>query len=134
MTASITFGWLRTGGANCVVHAKSPRAGQTNSSACSGLPGPIHGRGTTCAERASASRGDGYELTDADVIDAYNHFMAAAQTLGIAPQARADMLAIATKQPGAAFSDILIRQVREAPGKAIRTEQQTWTRRSTTRR
>ncbi|MGD1095439.1 MAG: hypothetical protein ABSB35_26025 [Bryobacteraceae bacterium] len=83
--------------------------------------------------------GYGYELTGADVIDAFNHFMAAAQTLEIASQARADMLAIATKQPGAAFSEILIRQcsldrqVYEPPAKAIRTEQRTWTRRSTTR-
>ena len=67
--------------------------------------------------------GHAYELTGADVIDAFNHFMAAAQTLEIASQARADMLAIATKQPGAAFSDILIRQcsldrqVFEPPGK-----------------
>ena len=52
--------------------------------------------------------GYGYELTGMDVIDAYNHFMAAARTLGITPQACADVLAIATKQPGAA-SDILIR-------------------------
>jgi hypothetical protein len=83
--------------------------------------------------------GYGYELTGTDVIDAFNHFMAAGQTLGIASQARADMLAIATKQPGAAFSDILIRkcsldrQVCEPPGKAMRTEQRTWTRRSTTK-
>jgi hypothetical protein len=51
----------------------------------------------------------GYELIGMDVINAYNFFMAAAQTLGIASQARADLLAMATKQPGAA-SDILIRQ------------------------
>jgi hypothetical protein len=82
--------------------------------------------------------GYGYELTGIDVVDAYNHFMAAAQTLGIASQARADVLAIATKQPGAA-SDILISQCSvdphacEAPGKAIITEQRTWTRRSSTR-
>ena len=83
--------------------------------------------------------GYGYELTGTDVIDAYNHFMAAAQTLGIASQARADMLAMATKQPGAAC-DILIRQCsvdaaaeREAPAAAITTEQRTWTRRSPTR-
>jgi hypothetical protein len=73
-----------------------------------------------------------------DVIDAYNHFMAAAQTLGVASQARADLLAMAAKQPGAA-SDILIRQctmdpqARVAPAKAIVTEQRTWTRRSSTR-
>ncbi|MGA8596034.1 MAG: hypothetical protein WB676_15060 [Bryobacteraceae bacterium] len=35
--------------------------------------------------------GYGYELTGIDVIDAYNHFMTAAQTLGIASQARADV-------------------------------------------
>ena len=67
--------------------------------------------------------GYGYELTGTDVIDAYNHFMTAAQTLGIASQARADVLAIATKQSGAAFCDILIRlcsldpQACEAPGR-----------------
>ena len=53
--------------------------------------------------------GYGYELTGMDVIDAYNHFMAAAQILGMASQARADALSMATKQPGTA-SDILIRQ------------------------
>ena len=82
--------------------------------------------------------GYGYELTGVDVMDAYDHFMAAAQTLGIASQARADVLAIATKQPEAAFSDILIRQCSfdpqawEAPRKTI-TEERTWTRRSPTR-
>ena len=82
--------------------------------------------------------GYGYELTGMDVIDAYTRFMAAAQTLGIASQARADVLVIATKQPGAA-SDILIRRcsvdsrASEAPGRAITTEQRTWTRRSPTR-
>jgi hypothetical protein len=82
--------------------------------------------------------GYGYELTGMDVIDAYSHFMAAAQTLGIASQARADLLAMATKQPGAA-SDILIRQcsgdpqARATPGKATITERQKWTRRNPTR-
>jgi hypothetical protein len=82
--------------------------------------------------------GYGYELTGMDVTDAYNHFMAAAQTLGIASQARAEVLVIATKKPGAA-SDILIRQCSvdpqayEAPGSAITTERRTWTRRSPTR-
>jgi hypothetical protein len=66
--------------------------------------------------------GYGYELTGIDVLDAYRHFMAAAQSLGIAAEARADVLAIAKKQPRAAFSDVLIRQcsltpqVWEAPG------------------
>lgn len=83
--------------------------------------------------------GYGYELTGADVIDAYNHFMAAAQALGIASQARADVFDMATKQSGAAFSDLLIRrcavdpQVWDAPEKAVMTEQRTWTRRSPTR-
>lgn len=54
--------------------------------------------------------GYGYELIGADVIDAYKHFMAAALTLGVVAQARADVLVLATKQPGAAYSDLLIRQ------------------------
>jgi hypothetical protein len=84
--------------------------------------------------------GYGYELTGVDLMDAYNHFMAAAQTLGILSQARADVLAVATKQSGAAFSEILIRQCSldpegcELTGKAIVTEQRTWTRRSPMRR
>ena len=83
--------------------------------------------------------GYGYELTGIDVLDAFNHYMAAAETLGIATQARAHVLAMATKQAGTA-SDILIRQCslvaqqREAPASAITTEQRTWTRRSPTRR
>jgi len=82
--------------------------------------------------------GYGYELTGMDVIDAYNHFMAAAQILGMAPQARADALSMAAKQPGTA-SDILIRrcsvapQQHDAPARAITTERRTWTRRSSTR-
>jgi hypothetical protein len=81
--------------------------------------------------------GYGYELTGIDVLDAFNHYMAAAQTLGIASKARADVLAVATKQPGAA-SDIFIRQCSvephecKTPARAITTEQQTWTRRSPT--
>lgn len=82
--------------------------------------------------------GYGYELTGIDVLDAFNHYMAAAQTIGIASQARADVLAMAGNNPGRA-SDILIRQCsvvpqeREAPARAITTEQGTWTRRSPTR-
>jgi hypothetical protein len=53
--------------------------------------------------------GYGYELTGADVIDAYNHFMAAALRLGVASDARADVLAFATKQPASAFSDLVVR-------------------------
>jgi len=84
--------------------------------------------------------GYGYELTGADVIDAYNHFMAAALMLGVASQARADVLVLATKQPKAAFSDLLIRQCAldgpqapEAREEAATREQRTWTRRSPTR-
>jgi hypothetical protein len=84
--------------------------------------------------------GYGFELTGVDVIDAYNHFMAAALTLGVASQARADVLALASKQPGAAFGDVLIRQcsrdglqTSEPQEKAARTDQRTWTRRSPTR-
>jgi hypothetical protein len=83
--------------------------------------------------------GCGYELTGIDLIDAYNHFMAAAQALGIASQARADVVDMATKQSGTALSDILIRrcaldsQMCDAPAKAITTERGTWTRRSPTR-
>jgi hypothetical protein len=83
--------------------------------------------------------GYGYELTGMDVIDAYEHFMAAAQTLGIASEARADLLAMATKHRGAA-SDILIRHCSADPQpcapqtKATVTEQQTWIRRRPTRR
>lgn len=83
--------------------------------------------------------GYGYELTGADVIDAYNHFMAAAETLGVTSQARADVLALATKQPGAPFSEVLIRQCSRdglqasGPREEATTEQRTWTRRSPTR-
>jgi hypothetical protein len=83
--------------------------------------------------------GYGYELTDMDIIDAYEHFMAAAQILGIASETRGDLLAIATKHRGAA-SDILIRHCSVDPQayapqtKATVTEQQTWTRRRPTRR
>ena len=85
--------------------------------------------------------GYGYELTAADVVDAYNHFMAAAQKLDIAAQARNHVLAIATEaqQRSDPFSGILIRQcspdprVRTVPAEATRG-QRTWTRRSPTRR
>jgi hypothetical protein len=84
--------------------------------------------------------GYGYELTGIDVIDAYNHFMAAALTLGVVSQARADLLAFASKQPGAAFGDLLIRQcsrdglqTSEPHEKATTTDRPTWTRRSPTR-
>jgi len=61
--------------------------------------------------------GYGYDLTPTDVIDAYQHFMAAAQKLDVAAQARNDVLAMATKakQSGAAFSDTLIRACSPGP-------------------
>jgi hypothetical protein len=84
--------------------------------------------------------GYGYELTGVDVIDVYNHFMAAALTLGVASQARADVLALASKQPGAAFGDVLTRQCsRDGPQasepreEAATADQRTWTRRSSPR-
>ena len=52
--------------------------------------------------------GYGYELTGADVIEAYRHFMAAAERLGVAEDARRDVLVMA-KQDGAVFGDTLIR-------------------------
>jgi hypothetical protein len=82
--------------------------------------------------------GYGYELTGIDVLDAFNHYMAAAQTLGVASQARADALAMASKLPGMA-SNILLRQCSvepqecETPAREFTTEQRTWTRRSQAR-
>jgi hypothetical protein len=51
-------------------------------------------------------------LTSLDVIDAYEHFMAAARRLGVAEDARTDVLAMATKaqQDGAVFADTVIRR------------------------
>jgi hypothetical protein len=53
--------------------------------------------------------GYGYELTGLDVIGAFTHFMAAAQSLGIADEARAEVVGMARENPGT-FSDLLIRQ------------------------
>ena len=44
--------------------------------------------------------GYGYELTGIDVLEAFDHYMAAAQTLGIASQARPDVLALRVPDPG----------------------------------
>jgi hypothetical protein len=79
--------------------------------------------------------GYGYELTPTDVIDAYQHFMAAAQKLDVATQARDDVIAIATKakQDGGAFSDTLIRQCSPDPQAAVAKEQRTWTKRNVTK-
>jgi hypothetical protein len=56
--------------------------------------------------------GYGYELTGLDVLDAYRHFLAAADRLGVAAHARSDVLAMARKaeQNGAVFSSLLIRE------------------------
>jgi hypothetical protein len=53
--------------------------------------------------------GYGYELTGVDVIGAFTHFMAAAQSLGVADEARAEVVGMARENPGT-FSDLLIRQ------------------------
>jgi len=76
--------------------------------------------------------GYGYEVTSADVIDAYNHLMAAALTLEVSSEACADILALAKKQPGAAFSDILIRRCCRDDPQAM-TEQAIWTKRKPAR-
>ena len=82
--------------------------------------------------------GYGYELTAADVTEAYNHLMAAAQRLGIAVQVRHEVLDIATKakQSHAAFSDTLIRlcspdlQVRAVLEIATAAQRRKWARSS----
>jgi hypothetical protein len=82
--------------------------------------------------------GYGYELTGIDVLDAFDHYIAAAQTLGVDSQARADALAMATQHSGVA-SDILIRRCsmapseRTSPARTITTELRTWKRRNATR-
>lgn len=53
--------------------------------------------------------GYGYDLTGLDVIGAFTHFMAAAHSLGVADEARADVLGMAREKPGT-FCDLLIRQ------------------------
>lgn len=83
--------------------------------------------------------GYGYELTGMDAIEAYGHFMAAAQALGVSSQACAEVLAMAAKHPGAA-ADILVRRcsvdplATEAPGKAIAVARRFSTRRRPARR
>jgi hypothetical protein len=79
--------------------------------------------------------GNGYELTPIDLIDAYQHFMAAAQKLDVTGQARNDMLAMATKakQSGAAFGDVLIRACSSDPAAGATKQQRTWTKTSITR-
>ncbi|MEO8661961.1 MAG: hypothetical protein ABI693_26075 [Bryobacteraceae bacterium] len=74
-------------------------------------------------------------------MDAYGHFIAAADKVGVTEHARNDMLAIATKakQNGASFNDILIGccspdlQVYAVRGTARVAKQRTWTKRRTRR-
>lgn len=54
--------------------------------------------------------GYGYELTGRDVLEAYLHFMAAAQKLGVVSEARADIGAMLMKMSGGQFAEILMRQ------------------------
>ncbi len=81
--------------------------------------------------------GHGYELTGSDVLDAFDRYMAAAQTLGVDSQARADALSMATQHAGVA-GDILIRRCsieppeRTEPARTIATERRTWKRRNPT--
>jgi hypothetical protein len=58
--------------------------------------------------------GHGYELTIVDVIDAYQHLMAAADQLGVTAETRVEVVALATKaqETGAKFSDTLLRHCR----------------------
>jgi hypothetical protein len=53
--------------------------------------------------------GYGYELTGSDVMEACQHFLAAARNLGIAAEARAELLAMAAENP-TMFSDLLVAQ------------------------
>lgn len=83
--------------------------------------------------------GHGYELTGSDVLDAFDHYIAAAQTFGVDSQARADALVMAAQHPGVA-GDILIRRCsmalpeRAAPARTMTTERRTWKRRKPTMR
>jgi hypothetical protein len=56
--------------------------------------------------------GYGYDLIGNDVLDAYDHFMKAAEKLGVAEDARNDVLSMATnaERKGSPFASILIRR------------------------
>jgi len=56
--------------------------------------------------------GFGYDLIGKDVLDAYGHFMKAAEKLGVAEDARNDVLSMATnaERRGSPFASILIRR------------------------
>ena len=53
-----------------------------------------------------------YDLTAADVMEAYDRFMAAAERLGVAADARGDVrrLAAKSRQEGGVFHDVLLRR------------------------
>ena len=53
--------------------------------------------------------GYGYEMTGLDAMDACKHFLAAAEALGIASEARAEPCALVAEHPGN-FSEILTRR------------------------
>jgi hypothetical protein len=63
--------------------------------------------------------GYGYDLTGTDVVDAYGHFLTAAEKLGVTQEARSDVFSMATtsNQSVAPFVDILIRQCSPGPGR-----------------
>jgi len=78
--------------------------------------------------------GYGYELTGMDIIEAHEHFMAAARALGVSSQARAEVLAMAAKHPGEA-SDILIRRLpADSPAQEVPWKAATLTRRAPAKR
>ena len=61
--------------------------------------------------------GQGYEPTDADAIEAFRHFMVAAERLGVADAATLDVLSLATaaKLKRGAFADTFLRQCSADP-------------------
>ncbi len=78
--------------------------------------------------------GFGYELTGHDVIEAFHHFIAAAARLGVAAEARKDVLAMA-EESRVAFRDTVIRLCSSgSPVTPTIGERQTWTRRSARKR
>jgi hypothetical protein len=56
--------------------------------------------------------GYGYDLIGLDITDAYGHFMKAAERLGVAKDARDDILSMATnaERKGSPFAGILLRR------------------------
>jgi hypothetical protein len=54
--------------------------------------------------------GHGYELTVADVLESYGHFMAAARKLGVSAHQRAELVALLASHPHAEFHETLSRE------------------------